>query len=65
MYRWFDKSFSLILTPSGQAAINFEHSWGDGVAILRFFNEVYDATLKAPYIPDGLKPSGMISQVCI
>ena len=28
--RWFDKSFSLIITQSGDAAINFEHSWGDG-----------------------------------
>lgn len=25
---------------NGNAAINFEHSWGDGVAVLRFFNEV-------------------------
>lgn len=34
--RWFDKSFSLIVTQDGYAGINFEHSWGDGVAILRF-----------------------------
>lgn len=35
--RWFDKSFSLIVTKDGVAGINFEHSWGDGVAILRYF----------------------------
>lgn len=40
--RWFDKSFSLIVTKDGHAAINFEHSWGDGVAILRFFNDAYN-----------------------
>lgn len=34
--RWFDKSFSLIVTQDGYAGINFEHSWGDGVAVLRF-----------------------------
>lgn len=34
--RWFDKSFSVIVTQDGFAGINFEHSWGDGVAVLRF-----------------------------
>lgn len=46
--RWFDKSFSLIITRDGHAAINFEHSWGDGVAILRLFNEAfYDSSNNA------------------
>ncbi|MDP2434447.1 MAG: choline/carnitine O-acyltransferase [archaeon] len=40
--RWFDKSFQLIVTPGGRAAVNFEHSWGDGVAVMRYFNEVYE-----------------------
>lgn len=45
--RWFDKSFSILTTRDGHSAINFEHSWGDGVAVLRFFNEVYkDSTEK-------------------
>lgn len=35
--RWFDKSFSLIVSKDGYSGINFEHSWGDGVAVLRFF----------------------------
>lgn len=39
--RWFDKSFQLIVNAKGRAAVNFEHSWGDGVAVLRYFNEVY------------------------
>lgn len=34
--RWFDKSFSLIVSKDGYAGINFEHSWGDGVAVLRY-----------------------------
>ena len=38
--RWFDKSFTLIFLPDGRMALNFEHSWGDGVAVLRYCNEV-------------------------
>lgn len=44
--RWFDKSFSLIVLGDGKAAVNFEHSWGDGVAVLRYFNEVFADTTK-------------------
>ena len=37
--------FSLLVNGAGKAAINFEHSWGDGVAIVRFMNEIFkDAT---------------------
>lgn len=42
--RWFDKSFSLIISRDGTAAVNFEHSWGDGVAVLRFFQDIYKDT---------------------
>ncbi|KAH0541037.1 carnitine O-palmitoyltransferase 2, mitochondrial isoform X1 [Cotesia glomerata] len=38
--RWFDKSFSLIMSGDGVAGINFEHSWGDGVAVLRYFKNL-------------------------
>lgn len=38
--RWFDKSFSLIVSKDTYSGINFEHSWGDGVAILRYL-QVY------------------------
>lgn len=48
--RWFDKSFSLIITKDGHSCINFEHSWGDGVAILRFFNDTYNDSAKYPQI---------------
>ena len=61
--RWFDKSFSLIVTPSGNVAINFEHAWGDGVAVLRFFNEIHKETTTRPYISDGSVPAGMVPQV--
>ena len=48
--RWFDKSFNLIVTKNGLSAINFEHSWGDGVAVLRFFNELYRHTTTKPCV---------------
>ncbi|CAL8105249.1 unnamed protein product [Calicophoron daubneyi] len=39
--RWFDKSFSLLVDRAGRVGVNFEHSWGDGVAIVRLCNDVY------------------------
>ncbi|XP_058818068.1 carnitine O-palmitoyltransferase 2, mitochondrial [Topomyia yanbarensis] len=53
--RWFDKSFSLIVSKDGTAGINFEHSWGDGVAVLRYFQEIYKETMKSPFVhPDSV-----------
>ena len=49
--RWLDKSFSLLVSSNGKAAINFEHAWGDGVAVLRFFNEVHAAAAQMPVLP--------------
>ncbi|CAH0702329.1 unnamed protein product [Spodoptera exigua] len=55
--RWFDKSFSLIVTGDGVAGVNFEHSWGDGVAVLRFFQDIYAETTKKPFIHPESKPA--------
>ena len=38
--RWFDKSFQVVVAANGQAGVVWEHSWGDGLAMLRFFEEV-------------------------
>ncbi|XP_011865217.1 PREDICTED: carnitine O-palmitoyltransferase 2, mitochondrial [Vollenhovia emeryi] len=46
--RWFDKSFSLIVSKDGYGGINFEHSWGDGVAVLRYFQDVKADVSKKP-----------------
>ncbi|CAH1393922.1 unnamed protein product [Nezara viridula] len=48
--RWFDKSFSLIVGRDGTAGLNFEHSWGDGVAVLRYFTDIYNDSTKNPQI---------------
>lgn len=54
--RWFDKSICLITTKDGYAGLNFEHSWGDGVAVLRFFNNVKtDVSEKPRFHPEDVK----------
>lgn len=50
MNRWFDKSFSLIMTPDSRACVNFEHAWGDGVAVLRYFNEVFKDSTENQFV---------------
>jgi carnitine O-palmitoyltransferase 2 len=59
--RWLDKSFQLIVDPAGEAAINFEHAWGDGVAVLRFCTEIVghcDARAAAGTAAGTLKQNG-------
>lgn len=68
--RWFDKSLSLIVGKDGTAGVNFEHSWGDGVAVLRYFHDIYDETTKGKcYLnPHDVKHSPddeMISEVIL
>lgn len=46
--RWFDKSFSLIVSKGSHSGVNFEHSWGDGVAMLRYIQDVKSDISKKP-----------------
>jgi carnitine O-palmitoyltransferase 2 len=55
-YRWFDKSVSLIISKDGYSGVNFEHSWGDGVAVLRFFEDIYKETTTNPFVNPDMKP---------
>lgn len=60
LYRWYDKSFQLIIEGNGEAAIHFEHAWGDGVAVMRFFNEVHEESTKYTYVPSiSTQPSNV------
>jgi len=54
--RWFDKSISLFVTENAHAAVNFEHSWGDGVAVLRFFTEIFADVGRNPHVTPQTKP---------
>ncbi|CAH1784275.1 unnamed protein product, partial [Owenia fusiformis] len=56
--RWLDKSFSLIVCKDGKMAVNFEHAWGDGVAVLRYFNETFNHSTSNPLVhPDTIPMS--------
>ncbi|XP_034234835.1 carnitine O-palmitoyltransferase 2, mitochondrial [Thrips palmi] len=55
--RWFDKSISLLVSKDGKAAVNFEHSWGDGVAVLRFFQDIYKDSANHPHVHPGSEKS--------
>lgn len=39
------------------AALNFEHAWGDGVAVMRYFNEVAKDGQKNAFVGQGSKPA--------
>ena len=39
--RWYDKSFNMIVSSDGALGLHCEHSWGDGVALLRFCNDIH------------------------
>lgn len=38
-------------------SVNFEHAWGDGVAVLRFFNELYMDTTEKPRVRPDTPPA--------
>ncbi|XP_044285807.1 carnitine O-palmitoyltransferase 2, mitochondrial isoform X2 [Varanus komodoensis] len=63
--RWYDKSFNLILAKDGTTAVHFEHSWGDGVAVLRFQNEVFKDSTQAPAITPQAQPAVVDSAVAV
>lgn len=48
--RWFDKSFSLIVTKDGYSGVNFEHAWGDGVAVLRYVQDIKKDSEEKPQV---------------
>uniref|UniRef100_A0A8C5NX02 Carnitine O-palmitoyltransferase 2, mitochondrial n=1 Tax=Jaculus jaculus TaxID=51337 RepID=A0A8C5NX02_JACJA len=63
--RWFDKSFNLIVAKDGTAAVHFEHAWGDGVAVLRFFNEVFKDSTETPAVTPQSRPAGTDSSAAV
>ncbi|XP_029634050.1 carnitine O-palmitoyltransferase 2, mitochondrial [Octopus sinensis] len=55
--RWFDKSINPVVSSDGRAAVTFEHSWGDGVAVLRYINDVMKDTIDRPVVGPDTMPS--------
>lgn len=54
--RWFDKSLTLMVAKDGTVGVSFEHSWGDGVAVLRYFNETYNDTRTKSFVHPETQP---------
>lgn len=61
--RWFDKSFSLIVAKDGVSAVNFEHSWGDGVAVLRYFEDIFKDSTSNPFVNSNTRIPNKIPEV--
>ena len=61
--RWFDKSFGMVFDQAGHASITFEHSWGDGVAVLRFFNDVFKDSTANHFVGPETKSTNASPQV--
>eukprot|EP00657_Telonema_sp_P-1_P008211 TRINITY_DN2897_c0_g1_i1.p1 TRINITY_DN2897_c0_g1~~TRINITY_DN2897_c0_g1_i1.p1 ORF type:complete len:142 (+),score=47.46 TRINITY_DN2897_c0_g1_i1:83-508(+) len=40
--RWWDKAASVIVSKEGTLGVNFEHAWGDGVAVLRYTVDTFN-----------------------
>eukprot|EP00794_Sanderia_malayensis_P006235 gene6235-6952_t len=57
--RWYDKSFQLIIDSNAETALHFEHSWGDGVAVMRFFNDIHLDTIGQTYEPGDALPGNL------
>lgn len=49
--RWFDKSITLMMSADGVPMLSFEHSWGDGIAVVRCGAETYARVAKGRYAP--------------
>ena len=48
----------MALSSNAKMAINFEHAWGDGVAVVRFLNEVCSTSANDLYTPQGGAAAG-------
>lgn len=43
--RWWDKAVSVIVSKEGALGVNFEHAWGDGVAVLRYTVDTFNDSI--------------------
>jgi hypothetical protein len=59
--RWFDKPLQLIVTADGKVCSNSEHSWGDGIALVRWggelLKEISDPSYPLTISPDDTTPA--------
>ena len=52
-FRWFDKSFQLVITRNGKVGKILEHSWGDGMTGIYYGVEMHKDIASQPAVgPD-------------
>ena len=64
--RWFDQSFTLIVDENGNCGSNFEHSWGDGLSMVRWANVIHDSISKwqpSDFGEDSKMKSSAVSKI--
>lgn len=63
--RWWDKSFQVIVSKNGALCVNFEHAWGDGVAMLRYSVDCFNDSIarSAKNMKRDASPSEPIQQL--
>ncbi|GMH58817.1 hypothetical protein TL16_g02692 [Triparma laevis f. inornata] len=65
-WRWFDKPCQIIVTKTGQVCMNSEHSWGDGIAMMRWgtelVKEVQNPTYKLEEKVVALDPAALLAK---
>lgn len=52
---------SLIFSKNGLSGINFEHSWGDGVAVMRLVDEIVTDSMRSKFVGEGDSTSDNLS----
>lgn len=63
--RWWDKSFQVIISKNGALCVNFEHAWGDGVAILRYTVDCFNDSISrsAAAMNKNAAPTAAVDQL--
>lgn len=51
--RWFDKTFTLVITKNGRSGINGEHSWADGPVTGHLMEYLFWMEMELHYAADG------------
>lgn len=63
--RWFDKSISIIVTKDGALGVSFEHSWGDGLVVKRYVEDVFNHSImrSSKDMPRDVSPTEPVRQL--
>ena len=55
----------MIIDKNGMATLNFEHAWGDGVAVLRLMEETFKDTNLNHFVGPGQEPAAGVDTAAL